>query len=367
MKSHIEFMELLEIAEQFAIRGEILSIDTLGDGFINDTYIIRTIGDSPDYILQRKNRNVFRDVEGMMDNIGKVTAHIRRKVIAAGGNPDREVLTVIPTRNGSLSFKDEDGEFWAISLFIPDTLAIHGVSDPGIARKGGEGIGRFQRQLADFKETLSEIIPGFHDIRHRLNQWDQSLAADRGGRKDSVTEEIEWIESRRDRMMALKEKIESGEIPSRVTHNDTKIDNILFDGEGEALCVIDLDTVMSAPVLYDFGDAIRSYANTGKEDDRDLDNVEISLDMFRGFAEGYLSQCGDALRQSEIDNLALSALYITYEQVLRFLMDYIDGDTYYKVKYPEHNLVRARAQYKLLTSMEQHYPEMQAIIRELRG
>ncbi|MFG6427335.1 phosphotransferase enzyme family protein [Lepagella muris] len=358
-------MDLIEIAKYFKVDGRVESVKSVGEGFINDTYFVKVSSAVPGYILQRKNSNVFKNIPEMMSNIDRVTAHISRKVKEAGGNPLFEVLHVVPTKSGELCYKDESGNYWAMSRLIPDVLAIDRVSDAGIARKGGIGIGRFQRQLADFQEELYDTLPGFHDMRFRFEQWEESLSRDAAGRKDAVKEEIEWIESRKERMMELKRKIEDGTIPMRVAHNDTKINNILFDKKRDVLCVIDLDTVMRAPVLYDFGDAIRSYANTGKEDDSNLDNVEISLDIFRGFAEGYLSQCREALTDAEIDNLAFSALYITFEQVLRFLMDYIDGDTYYKTRYPAHNLVRARAQYKLLRSMEEHYEEMQSIIRSI--
>ena len=195
-------------------------------------------------------------------------------------------------------------------------------------------------------------------------QWDEALRRDAAGRVKDLKEEIGWIESRRDEMLAFWSKVEDGTIPTRVTHNDTKINNILFDKQGEVLCAIDLDTVMNSTSLNDFGDAIRSYTNTGDEDDRDLSRVGMSLEMFRAYTEGYLSQRAGQLNQAEIDHLAFSARYITFEQVLRFLMDYIDGDTYYKTKYPEHNLVRTHAQYKLLQSMEEQYGTMCEIVRE---
>ena len=261
--------KLQEIASHFALEGGIAAIDSLGEGFINDTFIIRTEGEAPDYILQRKNKNIFPDVPAMMDN-----------------------------------------------------------------------------------------------IRHRFVQWDEALKRDTAGRKKELSEEIGWIESRRGEMLGFWSKVEEGTIPTRVTHNDTKINNILFDRQGEVLCAIDLDTVMASTSLNDFGDAIRSYANTGDEDDRDLSRVGLSLEMFRAYTEGYLSQRAKQLTDSEIDHLAFSARYITFEQVLRFLMDYIDGDTYYKVKYPGHNLVRTHAQYRLLQSMEEHYGEMCRIVRE---
>ncbi|MEG1700667.1 MAG: phosphotransferase [Alistipes sp.] len=356
--------ELQEIALNFALEGTIASIDSLGDGFINDTFIIHTTGDAPDYILQRKNKNIFPDVPEMMENIRKVTEHIRRGVVAAGGDPKREAMTVVPTKAGKLYHIDHAGDFWAVSVFIGDTVAYNKADCPKLAFKGGEGIGKFQAQLADFTEPLAETIKGFHNIRHRFVQWDEALARDAAGRKHALATEIGWVESRRKEMLDFWSLVENGTIPTRVTHNDTKINNILFDKQGNVLCAIDLDTVMNSTSLNDFGDAMRSYTNTGEEDDRDLSRVSMSLDMFRAYAEGYLSQRARQLNQAEIDHLAFSARYITFEQVLRFLMDYIDGDTYYKIKSPDHNLVRTHAQYKLLQSMEQQYDTMCAVIRE---
>ena len=354
--------ELQEIASQFALEGAITAIDSLGEGFINDTFIVRTAGDAPDYILQRKNKSIFPDVPAMMENIRKVTDHIRRRVAAAGGDPRREAMTVVVTRDGKLYHVDAQGEYWAVSVFISDTIAYNKADSPELARKGGEGIGKFQAQLADFTEPLAETIKGFHNIRHRFVQWDEALRRDAAGRVKDLAEEIGWIESRRAEMLSFWSKVEDGTIPTRVTHNDTKINNILFDKQGEVLCAIDLDTVMNSTSLNDFGDAIRSYANTGDEDDRDLSRVGISLEMFSAYTDGYLSQRAAQLTDTEIDHLAFSARYITFEQVLRFLMDYIDGDTYYKIKSPDHNLVRTHAQYRLLQSMEEHYGQMCRIV-----
>ena len=360
----MEEKTLHDIAAAFCLEGRIDSVGRLGEGFINDTYLVRTASETPDYILQRKNRTVFPDVPAMMENIRKVTEHIRRKVMAAGGDPAREVLEVIPATDGKLYHRDTAGEFWAVTRFIAGTKAYDRADTPDLARKGGEGIGLFQSQLADFTQPLAETIPGFHNIRHRFRQWDEALARNAAGRKAAVAEEIEWIESRREEMLAFREQAEDGTLPMRVTHNDTKISNILFDAEGRVLCVIDLDTVMNSTSLNDFGDAIRSYANTGAEDDRDPDRVRLSMPMFRAYAEGYLSQRARQLTEAELAGLAFSARYITYEQVLRFLMDYIDGDTYYKTKYGDHNLVRTRAQYRLLQSMEEQYGAMCAVIGE---
>lgn len=355
----------LNIANHFEIKGEIVSINTLGEGFINDTFIIKTPSDSLDYILQRKNKTIFPDVPSMMDNIYKVTSHIRKGVAKAGGDTTREVMTITPAKDGKLYHIDADGEFWAVCEFIGNTIAYSNADTPELARKGGIGIGKFQSQLADFAEPLAETIKGFHNIRHRFVQWDEAIAKDTAGRCVDLTAEIEWIESRRAKMLEFWALVEDGTIPTRVTHNDTKINNILFDMNGDVLCAIDLDTVMNSTSLNDFGDAIRSYANMGEEDEKDLSKVVMSLDMFEGYADGFLSQRAKDFTQSEIDYLAFSALYITYEQVLRFLMDYIDGDKYYKTKYEGHNLVRTHAQHKLLQDMESKYDQMCAIIIDL--
>lgn len=357
---------LFNIAQNFCIEGKISEIKPLGEGFINDTLIVTTESDdTPNYILQRKNKNIFKDIPAMMDNIAKVTAHLKAKVIANGGDPMREAMTVIPTTEGKLYYKDENDDFWAVSLFINDTLSYQQANTPELAYQGGKGIGLFQSMLSDFKEPLADILPGFHNIRFRFKQWDETLAKDPVGRKAELVEEISWIESRREEMLKFWELVENGTIPTRVTHNDTKINNILFTPDGNVLCVIDLDTVLASTCLNDFGDAIRSYTNTGLEDDPNLDNVSMDIAMFKGYAEGYLSETGSFLTPVEKDYLAFSAKYITYEQVLRFLMDYIDGDNYYKIKSPDHNLVRTRAQYKLLQSIEEQYSQMCEIVNSL--
>ena len=351
--------KLLTIAGQFDLEGTIAEIKPLGEGFINDTYVVKTEGDAPDYILQRKNHLIFPDVPGMMDNIKAVTEHIKKKV----ADPMRETLTVIPAKDGKLYVKDGEN-FWAVCLFIPDTTSPSRAESPEQAYQGGLGTGRFQALLADFDKPLNETIKGFHNIRWRFQQWDETVAADRAGRVAQLKEEISWIESRRKEMLDFWSLVEDGTIPMHVTHNDTKISNVLFNkADGSMLCMIDLDTVMTSTSLNDFGDAIRIYANTGAEDEKDLDKVELDMEMFKAYTEGYLHERKASMVQSELDYLAFSARYITFEQVLRFLMDYIDGDRYYKIAYPDHNLVRTKAQYKLLQSMESKYDQMLEIIR----
>lgn len=358
-------MEIKEIASQFQFQGTISKIKPFGDGLINDTFLVETEGNTPNYILQRKNKNIFTDVPAMMDNINRVTMHLKKKIIAAGGDPNRESLTVTPTKDGKLCYEDKDGEYWAACICISDNITYHSADTPELAAQGGMGIGQFQTMLADFTESLTNILPGFHDMRFRFEQWDNILAKDPVGRKSQVAKEVKWVEDRRKRIMEVWEKVESGEIPTRVTHNDTKINNILFTTDGKILCVIDLDTVLSSTILNDFGDAIRTYTNAAKEDEKDLDKVYMRLNIFEGFTKGYLSEAKSFLTESEIKYLAFSAMYITIEQVLRFLMDYIDGDNYYRTEYDDHNLVRTRAQIKLCESMEKHYEEMQALVEKL--
>ena len=346
------------IASQFELKGTVSEITPLGEGFINDTFVIKTEGDDPNYILQRKNHKIFPDVPGMMDNIKAVTDHIKSKV----ADPLRETLTVIPAKDGKLYVQDGEN-FWAVCLFINGTTTYDRADSTELAYQGGLGAGRFQALLADFDKPLNETIKGFHNIRWRFQQWDETIAADPVGRVAELQEEISWIESRRKEMMDFWALVEDGTIPSHVSHNDTKLSNILFNSsDGSMLCMIDLDTVMRSTSLNDFGDAIRSYTNTGAEDDRNLDNVSMNLDMFKAYAEGYLHEQKDTISKSELEWLAFSARYITFEQVLRFLMDYIDGDKYYKTAYPEHNLVRTHAQYKLLQSMEAQYDAMCKVI-----
>ncbi len=354
---------LESIASRFAVEGRVATVSPLGQGFINRTYFVTLEGsDEPVYILQAKNHLVFPDVPAMMDNIDRVTRHIKAK----SADPLRETLTIIPTLEGSLYYKDEEGNYWAMCLYIKGTVSPERADTPELAYQGGLGLGTFHKLVSDFDEPLAEVIKGFHNMRFRFSQWDEALAADRAGRVKDLAEEISWIESRRAQMMDFQARIEDGTLPRRVCHNDTKISNFLFDAnDGSLVCAIDLDTVMSGSLMNDLGDAYRAYTNTGAEDERDLDKVSMSMDMFKAYTEGYMSVMKDALTGSEKENIAFSALFITFEQVLRFLMDYIDGDRYYRISSPDHNLIRARAQYKLLTSMEEQLDAMKAFVRSL--
>lgn len=358
--------ELIIISKKFDLKSPPISVDTVGEGFINDTYILKTKDDDLKYILQRKNHIVFNDISGMMNNIEKVTNHLKHKMIQCKKDPERYVLTLIKTLEGELFSVDSEGNYWIVMLFINNSKTFYSVEGKtDLAYKSGETIGNFQLLLEDFDVDLVETIKGFHNIKQRLIQWDECLKNNKANRIDKLKEEIYWIESRREKMLAFWNLVETGRIPMRITHNDTKISNILFDLNDEPLCVIDLDTVMKSTSLNDFGDSIRSYANSASEDEENYDNVSIRMDIFKAFASGYLSKMSAILTDIELKYLAFSAHYITYEQVLRFLMDYINGDIYYKIKYPDHNIVRTRSQYRLLVDMENKYDEMVNIIREL--
>ncbi|MFV0553692.1 MAG: phosphotransferase enzyme family protein [Mangrovibacterium sp.] len=354
--------KLNEIASKFQFAGAVKDVRPVGEGLINDTFFVETEGAADNYILQRKNKNIFQNIPAMMENIDKVTKHLRKKINDRGGNPLRETMTLVPTTDNQLYFLDEEDEYWAACLFIEDTITYQSADSTELAFQGGKGIGEFQCLLADMTEPLTDILPGFHNIRIRFDQWDEAVSKNLAGRLDDLKEEVSWIEKYRAEMLEFWSMVEDGIIPTRVTHNDTKISNILFDKSGEVLCVIDLDTVLNSTCLNDYGDAIRSYVNAGLEDDENLDNVYVKMDVFESYTKGYLSEASKFLTESELSNLVFSAKYITYEQTLRFLMDYINGDTYYRTKYEKHNLVRTHAQYKLLCSIEENYDKMCQIV-----
>ncbi|MDR1861185.1 MAG: aminoglycoside phosphotransferase family protein [Bacteroidales bacterium] len=362
----MEQFDLHEISSHFLPKEGIESVAPLGEGFINDTFVVGTKG-GVRYLLQRKNRHIFTDVPAMMDNIAKVTAHLKRAIIREDGDPLRETLTLTPTVDGKLYHVDAQHEYWAMCLFIAGSRSYETVDSSEIACCGGKGVGKFQRMLVDFHEPLADILPGFHNIRFRYQQWDRVIRENPAGRNARMKTEIEWIESRRNEMLSFWQKVEQGIIPSRVVHNDTKISNILFDSNGAVLGMIDLDTVQQNTVLNDFGDAIRSYTNTGAEDEKDLTKVNFDIERFHAFTTGYLEEAAGFLTAEEVEYLPFAGRYITFEQVLRFLMDYLDGDHYYKIKYPEHNLIRTLAQYKLLTDMETRERDIKDVVCSLAG
>ncbi len=357
----MEQKELKHIVSQFEIQGTVAEVKPLGNGLINTTYKVTTEGNAPDYVLQHVNDAIFPDVQMLMDNIVAVTAHIRRKYEAAGVEDiDRKVLKFVPARDGKYFYLHE-GKYWRIMVFIPDTVSQTAVT-PESSRIVGETFGNFQAMLADIPVQLGETIKDFHNMEFRLQQLREAVAADAAGRLAEVKWLVDELEQRSGQMCKAERLHREGKLPKRICHCDTKVDNILFDKDGNVLCVIDLDTVMPNFIFSDFGDFLRSAANTGKEDDKDLDNVNFNMDIFKAFTEGYLKSARCFLTPLEIENLPYAATLFPYMQTVRFLADYINGDTYYKTQYPEHNLVRSKAQFKLLQSAERHLPDMKAFI-----
>jgi len=355
------------IIDHFHICGTYNDGKSYGSGHINETFLIKTKeAECDDYILQKVNHHVFQNVVGLMQNMERVTVHIRNKLTQ---NPDadikREVITIIPAKDGKLFYKDENGDYWRVLLFIDGGHSYDIVDSPQKAYTGGRAFGNFQKLLSDFPPPpLMETIPNLHNIEMRLQTFFQTIKDDPQGRVKEVREEITYVEERKEEMKTIYNLGKEGKIPLRITHNDTKFNNILFDDNDNVLCILDLDTVMPGYIHFDFGDAIRSGANTGAEDDKDLSRVSLDIDLFEAYAKGFLEETRHFLNRHEIDHLAFSAKLFAFSQSLRFLTDYIAGDTYYKIHYPKHNLQRTKAQFALLFSMEKQYGKMQEIIKQ---
>lgn len=346
-------MDKREILRRFGIDAEDKEIVPVGNGHINDTFKAVDHNTGRAYILQRINHNVFRDVDLLQRNIERVTAHIRSKLEARGAEDiDRKVLTLVKVNGSDRTYIQDGGSYWRVMLKIEDAETRESVT-PGNARHAGVAFGRFQEMLSDMDGEIGESIPDFHNMELRLRQLDEAVAADAVGRLDGVRDLVGELRKRADRGCLAERLYREGKLPKRICHCDTKINNMLFDRNGDVLCVIDLDTVMPSFVFSDFGDFLRTAANKGDEDDRDLSRVEFDMDIYRAFREGYLESAGGFLTQTEIDNLPYAAERFAYMQAVRFLTDYLNGDTYYRISYPDHNLVRARAQFKLLQSIEE--------------
>ena len=359
--------KLQNIVAQFATEGNVAEIKPLGNGLINDTYIVKTEGEAPDYVLQRINHNIFTDVDALQRNITAVTRHIRRKLSEQGVEDiDRRVLTFIALRSDSDKTYYFDGEnYWRVSLFIPDAQTFEAVT-PEYSRYAGQAFGDFQAMLVDIPDELTETIPDFHNTEFRLQQLREAIADNKAGRLEEVSDIADDLLRRADRMTLAERLHREGKLPKRICHCDTKVNNMMFDGNGNVLCVIDLDTVMPSYIFSDYGDFLRTGANTGAEDDPDLDRVGFNMDIFRAFTEGYLSTAGKFLTDTEVENLPYAAALFPYMQAVRFFADYLNGDTYYKTAYPDHNLVRTRAQIRLLESVEEATPLMKEFIASLR-
>ena len=354
---------LKQIVEQFDMQGVVSEVKPLGNGLINTTYRVVTEGDAPDYVLQHVNNAIFPDVEMLMNNINAVTNHIRAKYEAAGvDDVERKVLRFVPTKDGKYFYFDGE-KYWRIMVFIPDTISMSGVT-PESSYIVGETFGNFQAMLADIPVELGETIKDFHNMEFRLWQLREAVKENKAGRLAEVQWLVDELEKRAEVMCKGEQLHREGKLAKRICHCDTKVDNILFDKDGKVLCVIDLDTVMPNFIFSDFGDFLRSAANTGREDDQDLDNVNFNMEIFKAFTEGYLKSARCFLTELEIENLPYAAMLFPYMQTVRFLADYINGDTYYRIQYPEHNLVRSKAQFKLLQSAEAHETQMQEFIKQ---
>ncbi len=355
-----------EILSHFAIPNEVAEPEPLRIGFINDSFVVRSkrIGEKS-YCLQRINHHIFKDVEGLMRNIQLVTTHIRRKLEEAGEKDvDRKVLQLVPTHTGKFYYETPEGDYWRLYVLVEPATSQEKVT-PASARLTGEAFGRFQRQLADLPfGELCESIPNFHNMEFRLQQLDEALAADPVGRKAACTDIIDAINSRREEMCLAERLFREGKLPKHINHCDTKVNNVLFDEEGKPICIVDLDTVMPGFVFSDFGDFMRTAANTGAEDDPILDNIRVDLEVFEAYARGYLKEA-TFLTEVEKELLPYGCRLLTYMQTVRFFTDWINGDTYYKIAYPEHNIVRTRAQLRLLEEQEKSRPQMEQIIAAL--
>ncbi len=367
-----EQKDLSDLFSKFKINGTYLSAEPYGSGHINDTYLVKTkelkgseYPGSFDYIFQRINDRIFKDVKGLMENIVRVTKHLRNKLnLIPGANPDRETLTVIETHEGQNFYLDSEGKSWRVYIFLDHTHSYDQVKDPKIAYEGGVAFGRFQKLLADIPgPPLNETIKRFHDIDSRFEFFKEALKKDPKNRASEIKKEIEFVENKIDLMRTILKLGAEGKIPRRVTHNDTKFNNVLLDEQDKGLCVIDLDTVMPGYVHYDFGDCLRTAANSAPEDEIDLSKVNFNIELFKGFAQGFLSQVGQTLNKTEIEYLPLATVLLPYTIGLRFLTDYLDGDNYFKIHRPNHNLDRARCQFQLAKSAESQLDLMRSIVQ----
>ena len=362
-KLYTTMNNLFNIVAHFPIDGTIHEIKPLGTGLINDSYrVITKESDKPDYVLQRINHAIFQNVEMLQDNIDAVTSHIRKKLEERNeADIDRKVLTFISTRNNE-KFHYDGKNYWRLMTFIPHARTYETVN-PEYSYYAGLAFGNFQSMLADIPVKLGETIPDFHNMEFRLHQLQEAISADAKGRLHDVQYYVDEIEKRAFEMCKAERFYREGKLLKRVCHCDTKVNNMMFDEEGKVLCVIDLDTVMPSFIFSDYGDFLRTGANTGEEDDKDLDQVTFNMEIFKAFTKGYLESAKSFLTPIEIENLPYAATLFPYMQCVRFLADYINGDTYYKIKYPDHNLVRTKAQFKLLQSAESKMPEMGSYIK----
>ncbi len=349
--------DLKLIVGQFAPPGRILALQSLGKGLINDTFLVKTDGPR-DYVLQRINHAIFQDVELLQHNIDCATAHIRKKLSGAA-DIDRKVLRFLPCRETGKSYWTDGNTYWRLSVYIPDAYTYDTVN-PAYSYCAGKAFGEFEAMLSDIPDTLGETIPDFHNMELRAAQLHQALSDNRAGRlqQQAVQDLLARLLPYEEQMCEAERLHREGILPKRICHCDTKVNNMLFDRNGEVLCVIDLDTVMPSFVFSDFGDFMRTAANTVAEDDPHIEQVSFRMDIFEAFTKGYLEGAGSFLTPVEIEHLPYAACLFPYMQAVRFLTDYLNGDSYYKIQYPLHNLVRTKNQAALFEAALAEVPAM---------
>ncbi|MFQ5805385.1 MAG: phosphotransferase enzyme family protein [Phycisphaerae bacterium] len=358
------------IAAHFAVDGKLAAVEPFGAGHINDSFLLtyRRNDKTDRFLLQRINEAVFPNPALVMENIQRVTTHIARKLTSQGAsNVGRRVLTLTPTHEAEPCYRDEAGSYWRLYRFIENTRVHEAVETPEQAAQAGRMFGTFQLQLADLSGArLHETIPDFHNTPLRFEALDRAVQADPCNRVALARAEIDLANRHRPLAGVLLDLQQRGDIPERVVHNDAKIGNVLFDaGTGEALCVVDLDTVMPGLSLYDFGDMVRSMTCTAAEDDTDLSRVEVQIPLFEALAGAYLEAAGKFLTAAEREHLVFAGKLITLEQAVRFLTDFLNGDRYYKRRRPSQNLDRCQTQFKLVESLTRHEPQMNRFVERL--
>ena len=358
--------DTFKIVSCFATEGEVTDIRPWGNGLINDTYKVTTKEpDAPDYVLQRINTTVFPNVDMLMDNIAAVTRHIRKKLEAAHTTDiDRKVLRFLPTTEGKLYHREPDGTVWRLMVFIPNAKTYEAVT-PEYSYHAGHAFGHFEDMLVDIPEKLGEVIPNFYNMEFRMEQLREVIAKNPVDRvkEEKVQQLLALIDKDGEEMCKAERMYREGKLPKRVCHCDTKVNNMMFDEDGHVLCVIDLDTVMPSFVFSDYGDFLRSAANKTAEDDPDMSHVAFNEEIFKAFTRGYL-EGATFLTPVEIENLPYAVALFPFMQSVRFLWDYLSGDHYWKCKYPEHNLDRARNQMRLYQCVREHDDMMKQFIAE---
>ncbi len=353
-----------KIMSKFKVEGELVSCEPYGEGHINLTFLLVTT--KAKYILQRINSNVFKNPEGLMENISGVTEYLRDIISKNGGDPLRETLTLIPAVDGKTFYKDEEGNYFRVYVFIDKAQTYQVVEKKEDFYNAASAFGKFQNMLADYPaKELFETIVDFHHTPKRFENLKKAIAEDKMGRLEEVKEEVEYSLSWLSKASAITDALESGKIPTRVTHNDTKLNNVMIDDEsGKGICVIDLDTVMPGSLLYDFGDSIRFGTNPAAEDEPDLSKVYMDIELFEAYTDGFLSQLKTSITKEEAELLPMSAIIMTLECGIRFLTDYLEGDTYFRIHYEKQNLNRTRTQLKLVKDMDAKYDEMMKIVKK---